>query len=314
MAITGADGFIGRRLCSLMEEQGVEVLRIVRRTQGPGRERRVAGSLETATDLESVLAGAECVVHLAARAHVLHEVDADPAVAFQRANVEATQKLARAAVAAGVRRFVFVSSIGVHGNATYGTPFTELHEPAPAELYARSKLQAEQALSALAAATGLELVIVRPPLVYGPGAEGNFRRLLRLAASGVPLPLGAIRNRRSMIGVDNLAHLLVLCSRHPTAAGQVFIAAEPEVHSTPGLIAALAEALGRPSRIFRFPEKLLHAGAALIGRGGEFAKLCGSLEASSAKARDLLQWQPSTSFVEQLRRVAAEYLRAARDA
>jgi nucleoside-diphosphate-sugar epimerase len=292
-----------------MEEQGARVLRIVRRGQGPGRERRVSGNLETASDLEGVLAGAGCVVHLAARAHVLNETESDPVAAFQRANVEATQRLARAAVAAGVRRFVFVSSIGVHGNATCGTPFTELDEPAPTELYARSKLQAEQALRVLAAETGLEVVVVRPPLVYGPGAEGNFHRLVRLAASGVPLPLGSIRNRRSLIGVDNLAQFLVLCCRHPAAAGQVFIAAEPDVHSTPGLIAALADALGRPDRIFPCPEALLRAGAVLLGRGAEFAKLCGSLEASSAKARELLQWQPATPFVEQLRRIAAAYLR-----
>jgi nucleoside-diphosphate-sugar epimerase len=308
VAVTGADGFIGARLCSLVEELGAKVVRIVRREQGPGAERRVAGNLETAADLRTMLAGAECVVHLAARAHVLHETVADPAAAFERANVEVTARLARAAAGARVRRFIFVSSIGVNGNATHGTPFTELDEPAPSEHYARSKLRAEQVLGTIAAETGLDVVIVRPPLVYGPGAEGNFRRLLRLAASGVPLPLGAVRNRRNLIGVDNLAQFLALCCRHPAAAGQIFIAAEPEVHSTPDLIAALAAALGRPNRIFACPERLLRACAAMIGRGAEFTKLCGSLEASSAKACNLLHWQPRTSFAEQIRRAAAEYL------
>ncbi len=308
VAVTGGDGFIGARLCSLLEAQGVRAIRLVRNQQGPGADRRVIGNLEAASNLDAALAGTECVVHLAARAHVLRETDPDPAAAFHQTNVEATLHLARAAVRARVRRFVFASSIGVHGNATHGAPFTEEHDPAPVEPYAQSKLLAEQSLRTLAAETGLELVIVRPPLVYGPGAAGNFRRLLQLAASGIPLPLGSLRNRRNLIGVDNLAEFLALCCRHPAAPGQSFIAAEEEVHSTPGLIAALASALGRPNRIFRCPEGLLRAGATILGRGAEFAKLCGSLEASSAKARNMLGWRAQISFEEQLHRAAAAYL------
>ena len=308
VAVTGADGFVGARLCSLLEGQGTRAVRLVRNEKGPGADRRVTGNLETATNLDEVLAGVDCVVHLAGRAHVLRETEADPVAAFHRTNVEATLHLARAAVRARVRRFVFASSIGVHGNATHGTPFTEQHQPEPVEPYARSKLQAEQSLLSLAAETGLDLVVVRPPLVYGPGAAGNFRRLLRLAASGVPLPLGSIRNRRNLIGVDNLAEFLALCCRHPAARGQIFIAAEAEVHSTPGLISALASALGRPNRIFRCPAGLLRACATMLGRRGEFTKLCGSLEASSAKARDMLGWRTATSFDEQMRRVAAAYV------
>jgi nucleoside-diphosphate-sugar epimerase len=314
VAVTGADGFIGARVCALLEAQGMQVIRIVRRQEGPGSDRRVTDNLERAENLAAALAGADCIVHLAGRAHVLKETETDPVAAFHRANVEATQRLASAAANARVRRFVFVSSIGVNGSATHGKPFTELDEPAPSEPYARSKLQAEQALSAVAALAGVEFVIVRPPLVYGPGAAGNFHRLLRLAASAVPLPLGAVHNRRNLIGVDNVAEFLALCCRHPAAAGQTFIAAEREAHSTPGLIAALAAALGRPNRIFRCPEPLLRTGAAMLGRSGEFAKLCGSLEASSAKARDILNWQPTTSFDEQIRRAAAAYLREARRA
>src|SRR5690606_28843336 len=206
--------------------------------------------------------------HLAARAHVLRETESNPETVFWRANVLATESLAQAAVEAGVRRFVFVSSIGVNGNRTERDAFTESDRPHPVETYAQSKLAAEELLKARFSRS-LELVIVRPPLVYGPGAEGNFSRLVRLAASGFPLPLGSIRNRRSLVGVENLSDFLCLCATHPRASGELFLIAEPKTHSTPDLVRSLATTLNRPSRVFRAPLTVLRLLAAAVGKASE---------------------------------------------
>lgn len=307
IAVTGADGFIGRNLCSKVEERGFPVVRIVRRAEGLGSDRRVAANLESVVDARSLLQGTAVVVHLAGRAHVLRETETDPYAAFQRANVDATLLLARGALQAGVGRFVFVSSIGVNGNETHGKPFTEVDEPAPVEAYALSKLHAEQRLKAFCAQSGIELVIVRPPLVYGPSAAGNFGRLLKLAASGLPLPIGGIRNRRNLIGVENLSEFLLTCAVHPGAAGQTFLAAEPEVRSTPELITSLARALGRRARIFSVPLGLLRTCVGVVGKRSEFDKLCASLEISPDKARSVLGWSPTISFDEQIGKIARAY-------
>jgi nucleoside-diphosphate-sugar epimerase len=249
IAVTGADGFIGHSACAELERRGYNVRRITR-TGGPltHGDYRIVPDLAAADGLEALLEGADAVVHLAARAHVVRETEPDPDAAFERSNVVASERLATAAVRAGVRRFVFVSSIGVNGNATRGTPFTESDRPAPAEPYARSKLRAEQALTT-AASGALELVVVRPSIVYGAGVKGNFLRLMTMVDSGLPLPLAAVDNRRSLIGVDNLAALLALCVEHSAAAGQLFLAAEPGLHSTPGLLRTIAAALQRPARV-----------------------------------------------------------------
>jgi nucleoside-diphosphate-sugar epimerase len=301
IAVTGADGFIGVPLCAALEAQGFAVARLVRRAEGIGRDRRVA-DLQAEQDYAALLRDVSVVVHLAGRAHVMRETEADPRAAFWRINVDATMRLARAAADAGVRRFVFVSSIHVNGTETCGTPFTEADEPAPLEAYGQSKLEAERSLVELCKQRGMEWVIVRPPLVYGPGVKGNFQRLLRLAEAGVPLPLGRIHNRRSLIGVENLASLLILCATHPAAAGQTFLAAEPQPHSTADLIAALAHALGRPNRVFGFPVGLLRACTTVLGRQADFEKLCGSLEVSSLKAQRVLGWTPRLTFAEQIAR------------
>lgn len=310
IGVTGADGFIGAHLCAALEAQQIPVARIVRRKDGVGPDRRTADLVSQ--PLEPVLRGVDTLIHLAGRAHVLHETEANPALAFQRANVDATMRLAEAAARSGVRRLVFVSSIGVHGNETHGRPFTEFDEPAPIEPYAASKLRAERSLQEFCRSDGLELVIVRPPLVYGAGAAGNFGRLLRLAARGIPLPLGAVRNRRNLIGVTNLCDFLQLCAEHPAAAGEVFVIAEPEVRSTPQLLTALAHGLGRPSRVFSVPLDLLRLAATVVGQQREFAKLCGSLEVSADKARTVLGWQPRTEFADEVAAAAAAYLRGRR--
>jgi nucleoside-diphosphate-sugar epimerase len=298
IAVTGADGFVGTNVSVALEKRGHPVRRIVRSDHGPGSDRKVVPDLSSSDSLDHVLDGVETLVHLAARAHVLRETEPHPEAAFQRANVDATVRLAEAAIRAGVRRFVFVSSIHVNGNQTRGVPFTESDEPAPIEPYARSKLAAERSLRSVAGTSDLEVVIVRPTLVYGPGVRGNFLRLLSLVDSGIPLPFASLRNRRSLIGVENLTELLALCAERPAAAGELFLAAEAEVHSTPGLIRAIAHAMRRPSRLFGVPEKALGLAARSVGVQCQFDKICGSLEVRSNKAQDLLGWAPGVSFRE----------------
>lgn len=305
IAVTGADGFIGAALCSVLSARAHHVIRIVRRPHGAGNDRRVVADLASCEQLDAVLSGADAVVHLAGRAHVLRETESDPEAAFRRSNVDATVRLVEAAARVGIRRFVFVSSIGVNGNCTLGTPFTESDVPAPVEPYARSKLAAEQQLQAAAGAAGIETVVVRPPLVYGPGVKGNFLRLLRLVDRGIPLPLATVDNRRNLIGVENLSELLSLCVERPGAAGELFLAAEPEAHSTAQLLRAMAMALGRPNRLFGFPPGILRASARLVGLQTQFDKLCGSLEVNADKARRVLGWSPSVTFEEGIARTAA---------
>lgn len=307
IAVTGADGFIGAAVCGRLEGAGHEVVRIVRRRQGEGVNRRVVEDLAKA-DLVPVLEGSNVVLHLAGRAHVLVETLEDPAKAFERENVLVTARVAEAAVRAKVKRLVFVSSIGVNGSQTYGSPFRESDVPAPVEPYAQSKLRAEKVLASVAERSSLECVIVRPPLVYGPGAPGNFARLVRWAARGLPLPSMALNNRRSLIGVQNLCEFLELCCEARSAAGHTFLVAEPELYSTAQIVTALAKALNKPSRVLFAPPALLRLGAMLIGKRQELEKLCCSLEVSSEKARRLLGWKPRVSFDEEMSRVAQWYL------
>lgn len=307
VAVTGADGFIGAHLCAVLEHDGHRVIRIVRRRSGAGEDRRVVADLASASDLGSVLEGAEVVIHLAGRAHVLRDTEPDPDSAFRRANVDSTVRLAEAAARAKVRRVVFVSSIGVNGDQTHGAAFVESATPAPVESYARSKLEAEQQLLSVAKREHIETVIVRPAIVYGPGAPGNVRRLLSLVSRGLPLPLAAIQNKRNLIGVENLSDLLLLCAGSPAAAGELFLAAEPDAHSTPELLRVIARGMGRPSRLFSVPEQVLRLSAQLVGMRAQFEKLCGSLEVNADKARGVLGWKPRVSFEDGIVRTAQWY-------
>ncbi|HEX7114307.1 MAG TPA: NAD-dependent epimerase/dehydratase family protein [Steroidobacter sp.] len=310
VAVTGADGFIGVHLCAFFESRGLRTIRVVRRNDGRGECRRVVPDVTSEGHLAIALEGVDVVVHLAARAHILRERrDADSSSAFQKINVDGTKALCMAAHRAGVRRIVFLSSIGVNGARTDGKPFDEQDPPRPVEPYAVSKWQAEQLLQAKARELDLEVVIVRPPLVYGPEVKGNFLRLLNLAASGVPLPLASITNRRNLIGVQNLCDLLRLCVESASAAGQLFLAAEQEAHSTPEIIRALCRGLGRPCRLFAVPEALVRGAARVMGVGSQFEKLCGSLEICPDKAYRDLGWRPRVSFDEEIGRTAEWYLR-----
>ncbi|MGP3789240.1 UDP-glucose 4-epimerase family protein [Pseudomonas sp. B392_1p] len=301
--LTGANGFVGSRLFSQLEHHPkFQVVGLCRRVpQGvSGSTLHAVGDLQQA-DLSTFLTGVDVFIHSAARAHIMRDEVADPLAEYHRVNVEGTLSLARQAVAAGVKRFIFISSIGVNGNINT-RPFIADDQPNPAEPYAQSKWEAEQCLTQLAAETGMELVIIRPPLVYGPFAPGNFGSLVRWIEKGVPLPLGAIHNKRTLVGIDNLTDLIIRCIDHPAAANQVFLAGDGEDLSTTQLLRSVAKAMGRPSRLIPVPAVVLQLGATVLGKKAVAQRLLGSLQVDISKTRHLLDWTPPVSVDEGLKR------------
>lgn len=271
-----------------------------------GRE-VVIGEFDGDTDWSEALARHDVVVHAAARAHVMKDREEDPLVEYRKANVQGTLNLARQAAAAGVWRFVFVSSIKVNGEQTpTDQPFTEEDKPSPSDAYAISKFEAEQGLIDIASQSGMEVVIIRPPLVYGPGVKGNFASMIRMVGKGLPLPFGAIHNRRSLVGLDNLVDLIVTAIGHPAAANQIFLAGDGEDLSTTELLNAIARAMGGPSRLIPVPAGMLMAAATMLGKKALAQRLLGSLRVDIAKARVLLGWQPPFSVEESLGRCFLE--------
>lgn len=305
--VTGANGFVGKALCARLYEAGHQVVPAVRQAQGL-RNECVVGDIDDAPDWSSGLQGCEVVVHLAARVHVMHEKATDSWAAFHRSNVAATLALARQAAVAGVRRFVFLSSVKVNGEATIaGEVFTELDLPAPLDAYGRSKMEAEQGLLEIAKGTGLEVVIIRPPLVYGPGVKGNFASLIKWVKNGVPLPLGSVDNLRSMIALDNLVSFTVLCTNiaaSPNAKSQVFLVSDGEDVSTAELLRRVAKAYGCRARLFSVPVRLMHMVARWMGKASVADRLLGSLVVDDSKARQMLGWHPPSSMDEQLQKMA----------
>lgn len=301
--LTGTTGFVGSRLFSeLKNGPGFQAVGLCRRLpQGEGCSRlHAVGDLQQA-DLSTLLPGVDVLIHAAARAHILKDEVSDPLAEYRRVNVEGTLYLARQAASAGVKRFVFISSIGVNGNINTH-PFRADDQPNPAEPYAQSKWEAEQGLMQLAAETGMEVVIIRPPLVYGPGAPGNFGSLVRWIEKGVPLPLGAIHNKRSLVGIDNLVDLIIRCIDHPAAANQVFLAGDGEDLSTTELLRGVGGAMGKPARLIPIPASLLQFGATLLGRKAMAQRLLGSLQVDISKTCELLDWKPPYTVEEGLRR------------
>ena len=267
----------------------------------PPAVERVEGDLSPDRDWSGGLHGIDVVIHLAARVHVMRDAAADPLDEYRRVNVDGAVHLAGSAAAAGVRRFVYVSTLKVNGEAGR---FTESNEPAPADPYAQSKYEAEVALRRIAHDHQLEVVIIRPPLVYGPGAQANFRLLMRAIARGIPLPLSAIRNQRSLIGLDNLVDFIVTCLAHPAAANETFLVADGEDLSTPDLARRLAKAMGRRVRLFPVRPSLLRFVALLCGRKNVADRLLESLQADISKARTRLSWSPPVAVDEALIRAA----------
>lgn len=278
------------------------------RSLSTANESVVVGDLQESTDWRVALADVRVVVHLAARVHVMQDNVPDPLAEFRRINVAGTLNLARQAAQAGVRRFVFVSSIKVNGEETLpGHSFTADDMPAPSDYYGISKLEAEQGLKEIASQTGMELVIIRPPLVYGPGVRANFHMLLRAVARGVPLPLGGLNNKRSLVALDNLVNFIETCITHPDAANQTFLVSDGEDLSTTELICRIANALSKPARLISIPLWMLKVGSMLLNKRDSLQRLSGNLQVDISKARDLLGWTPPLSVDEGLRRTVAEW-------
>lgn len=306
--VTGANGFVGSALCARLRRDGVFVRGAVRSlsSQPEDVDTVAIGSLSSVTDWTAALGNVEQVVHLAARVHVMNDKSSDPLAEFRRVNIEGTAALARQAAVAGVRRFVFLSSVKVNGEFTEaGHPFSADDAPAPEDSYGVSKYKAEQLLRQIAAETGMEVVIIRPPLVYGPGVRANFESMMRWLARGVPLPLAAVtENRRSLVSLDNLVDLIVKCLSHPAAANETFLVSDGEDLSAAQLLKRMGAAMGKPARLFYMPPTLLRLGATVFNKLGIYQRLCGSLQLDIAKTRQLLGWTPPVSVDEGLRRAA----------
>ena len=315
--ITGSTGFVGRAVlqCLLTDNKSRTVSVAVRRNaqQWPERVRpHVTGDLEPSTAWATALEGVSAVVHCAARVHVMEDTATNPLDEFRRVNVQGTLTLARQAAAASVRRFIFISSIKVNGEATVlGQPFTADAVPAPLDAYGVSKMEAEQGLRALSVQTGMEVVIIRPTLVYGPGVKANFAAMMRWLHRGVPLPLGAIHNQRSLVALDNLVDLIVTCLTHPAAANQTFLVSDGEDVSTTELLRRMGQAMGRPARLIPVPASWLKLAASLVGKRDTAQRLCGSLQVDISKTRQLLGWSPPLTLNQGLNKTAEGYLREA---
>jgi nucleoside-diphosphate-sugar epimerase len=305
IVVTGATGFVGAalltKLAKNVDDQIVGTTRRYGFPLTPNVGYVTVGEASQHENWRMALADADVVVHLAARAHVLKDHASDALAEFRSVNVEGTLALARLSVSAGVKRFVFVSSIGVNGQHTDGIPFDETSPPAPEADYAVSKLEAEVGLRALLQESAMELVVIRPPLVYAGNAPGNFGRLLKLVASGVPLPFASVLNERSLVALENLVDFVDLCIRHPAAAGELFLVADGVDVSTVDIIRYLAEGMGRKPRLVPFPDCALRWGAGLVGKRNMYQQLCKSLVIRTNKAHDVLEWNPPVSPENALR-------------
>ena len=307
--VTGANGFVGTALCATLSSRGYQV-RSALRAARPGvalYEDVVVGDIGENTDWSAALEGVDLVVHVAARAHRVNDTPRSGAL-YTRTNATGTLCLATAAVAARVRRFVYVSSVKVNGEETYGKPFTAADTPRPQDDYSRSKWRGETYIQEACRSSGMEGVIVRPPLVYGPGVRANFLQLMRWVERGWPLPFGAIRNARSFVSIWNLTDLLVRTLEHPSAAGRTWMVSDGCDLSTPDLIRAIGRAMRIPVRLPAVPTRVLRAVARAFGRGGQLTRLTGSLALDISATCQSLDWKPPCTLEQSLERTAAWYL------
>lgn len=305
--VTGANGFVGRSLCPVLKDAGFFVRAAVRGAGGReplGGDVMSVGDIGPETTWDKALVDVDVVVHLAARVHVLRETLEDPEDECRRVNVLGTERLAHHAARAGVKRLVYVSTTGVNGSSTAGPAVTETSTPSPANAYARSKWEAEKVLSRIAGETGLEVVILRPPLIYGPGVKANFLRLMGLVYRGLPLPLGSINNRRSLLYVGNLTDAILECVHAPEAAGETFLLSDGEDVSTPELARRIRVALGSGSRILPFPPAALRMAGRLVGKSSSIEPLLESMVVDTAKIRNTLGWRPPYTMDHGLRETA----------
>lgn len=307
--VTGANGFVGAHLCEQLLGEGHDVIAAVRTpaTAPHGTTEFVTGDLSGPIDWSPALHDVQAVVHLAARVHVMDDTAADPAAEFRRTNVDGTARLAEAAAAAGVGRFVFMSSIKVNGERTTDKPFHAYSTADPSDPYGASKWEAEVALAKLADRSGMAAISVRTPLVYGPGVRGNMARLVRMASIGFPVPLGGIRNKRTMISVWNLADLLASCATSQGLGSGLVLAGDGYSPSTPELYRTLAEAVGVVPRVFSVPVALLSSVGRVAGKGKELTRLCESLEVTTSSTIREFHWTAPTSFENGVRRFGSEW-------
>lgn len=312
--ITGVNGFVGTALADKLVDKGFIVNGAVRSLRSNSSSGTIAKfaitDIDSSTDWRQALQDVDVVIHLAARVHVMNDTAIDTLPEFRRVNVDGTLNLARQSVEAGVQRFIFISSVKVNGEGTLlGHPYRAEDPPAPVDPYGISKREAEDALRQLASETGMAVVIIRPPLIYGPGVKANFLSMMRWLAKGVPLPLGAIHNKRSLLALDNLVDLILTCIHHPAAANETFLASDGQDLSTTELLQRMAAALGKKTYLLPVPGLLLEWGARLLGKQAITQRLCGSLQVDISKARNLLDWKPPVSLDEALRRTAQNYMK-----
>jgi nucleoside-diphosphate-sugar epimerase len=303
IAVTGASGFVGYALCNRMRLYGLEVRSIVR-SQLLNMDSISVGDIGSDTDWSRALTGVNCLIHCAARVHVMHDSETESLAAFRKVNVEGTKNLAEQAVNHGVRRLVFLSSVKVNGEVTLpGIPFTSADPERPSSAYAISKWEAEQILRQIERRTGLEVVVVRSPLVYGAGVKANFKRLMRLVNTGIPLPFGKVDNHRSLVGIDNLTDLLIRCTAHPAAIGKTYMVSDGEDVSLTELIRLLSVAKGRRPCLFSVPPWVLRLSGWLCGYLPELERLLGNLQVNIEHTCNTLDWKPPFSLYEGLKRI-----------
>ncbi len=310
--LTGATGFVGRQLVDALANDFEFIVQAAVRGDvsglfSPAIAIHQIDNISSETDWSAAIEGCDTVIHLAARVHVMKENASNPLQAFRQVNVEGTLNLARQAAEQGVKRFIYVSTIKVNGEKTaVNQAFKPDDKPNPQDAYAISKHEAETGLQSLASETGMEVVIIRPPLIYGPAVKGNFHRMMQSLKRGIPLPLGAIKNKRSLLFVGNLVDLIICCINHPNAANQVFLASDDEDISTTELLQKLGQKLGKPSRLIPFPEGFIKAIAALVGKKSIAQRLCGSLEIDISHTKSLLDWTPPVSVDEGLQQTVEQ--------
>ncbi|MGF6329457.1 nucleoside-diphosphate-sugar epimerase [Pseudomonas sp. BS3782 TE3695] len=308
--VTGASGFVGEALVfRLLVDKKFSPIAAARGAKRLHGLCPVVSFDLTHAKILPALDDIQVVIHAAARVHVMNETAIDALAEFRKVNVEGTLRLAQRAAESGVKRFIFISSIKVNGESTLpGKPFKADDQPNPLDPYGVSKYEAEEALKQLGRDTGMEVVIIRPPLVYGPGVKANFLSMLSWLNKGIPLPLGAIRNQRSLVAIGNLVNLIVTCIDHPAAANQTFLASDGEDLSTTQLLRRLSKALGKSARLLPMPEWLLKLAASTLGKQAFAQRLCGSLQVDINKNRELLGWTPPINMDKAMRQTAGHYL------
>ena len=316
--VTGATGFVGSHLCKLLVSRGYDVIgttrRKIRDADQPNFQLKTVGDLGADFEWGPILDGIDYVVHLAARVHVMRDTADDPLDSFRRTNVQGTEQILRHAAAQGVKRLIYLSSVKVNGEATNDQPFSASDTPMPVDPYGQSKLEAEQLVGAVGTDVGLESVIIRPPLVYGPGVGGNFVRLIGLIEKGIPLPFSLVENRRSLVSVQNLSDLVVECLRNSAAPGECFLVSDNEDISTRDLIQMLASLMSRPARLLRVPPAVLNFAAKLTGQSAQMSRLLGSLQVDIEGTMNTLNWKPPVSLDDGIRSTVGWYQQERADA